>query len=208
MIDLATLATYVAVVLGFVFIPGPATLLTVARATSSGTKVGIATGAGIAAGDIFHTVMAMVGISAIIATSAMLFSIVKYIGAAYLVYLGIRAIIEKTSTDPAAGALEIRAGKAFRQAVLTEMLNPKTALFFLAFLPQFVRPENGSVMLQLAALGIIFVLLGLFSTVVFAVSAGGLGAFLRRNPAVLKWQGKVVGAIYCALGVRLALQQR
>ncbi|RVC78270.1 LysE family translocator, partial [Mesorhizobium sp. M4A.F.Ca.ET.022.05.2.1] len=194
MIDLATLATYVAVVLGFVFIPGPATLLTVARATSSGTKVGIATGAGIAAGDIFHTVMAMVGISAIIATSAMLFSIVKYIGAAYLVYLGIRAIIEKTSTDPAAGALAIRAGN--RQAVLTEMLNPKTALFFLAFLPQFVRPENGSVMLQLAALGIIFVLLGLFSTVVFAVSAGGLGAFLRRNPAVLKWQGKVVGAIY------------
>ncbi|MDX8538920.1 LysE family translocator [Mesorhizobium abyssinicae] len=208
MIDLATLATYVAVVLGFVFIPGPATLLTVARATSSGTKVGIATGAGIAAGDIFHTVMAMVGISAIVATSAMLFSIVKYIGAAYLVYLGIRAIIGKTSTDPAAGALAIRAGKAFRQAVLTEMLNPKTALFFLAFLPQFVRPENGSVMLQLAALGIIFVLLGLFSTVVFAVSAGGLGAFLRRNPAVLKWQGKVVGAIYCALGVRLALQQR
>ncbi|RWA63717.1 LysE family translocator [Mesorhizobium sp.] len=208
MIDLATLATYVAVVLGFVFIPGPATLLTVARATSSGTKVGIATGAGIAAGDIFHTVMAMVGISAIVATSAMLFSIVKYIGAAYLVYLGIRAIIEKTSTDPAAGALAIRAGKAFRQAVLTEMLNPKTALFFLAFLPQFVRPENGSVMLQLAALGIIFVLIGLFSTVVFAVSAGGLGAFLRRNPAVLKWQGKVVGAIYCALGVRLALQQR
>jgi len=88
------------------------------------------------------------------------------------------------------------------------MLNPKTALFFLAFLPQFVRPENGSVMLQLAVLGIIFVLLGLFSTVVFAVSAGGLGAVLRRNPAVLKWQGKVVGAIYCALGVRLALQQR
>jgi threonine/homoserine/homoserine lactone efflux protein len=208
MIDLATLTTYVAVVLGFVFIPGPATLLTVARATSSGTRVGIATGAGIAAGDVFHTFMAMVGISAIVATSAMLFSIIKYIGAAYLVYLGIRAIIEKTPTDPAAGALAISAGKAFRQAVLTEVLNPKTALFFLAFLPQFVRPENGSVMLQLAALGIIFVLLGLFSTVVFAVSAGRLGTFLRRNPTVLKWQGKFVGGIYCALGIRLALQQR
>lgn len=208
MIDLATLTTYVAVVLGFVFIPGPATLLTVARATSSGTRVGIATGAGIAAGDVFHTFMAMVGISAIVATSAMLFSIIKYIGAAYLVYLGIRAIIEKTPTDPAAGALAIPAGKAFRQAVLTEMLNPKTALFFLAFLPQFVRPENGSVMFQLATLGVIFVLLGLFSTVVFAMGASGLGIFLRGNPAVQKWQGKVVGGIYCALGVRLALQQR
>ena len=91
---------------------------------------------------------------------------------------------------------------------MTEVLNPKTALFFLAFLPQFVRPENGSVMLQLMTLGIIFVLLGLFSTVVFAVSAGRLGNFLRRNPSVVKWQGKVVGGIYCALGVRLALQQR
>ena len=208
MIDLTTLMTYVAVVLGFVFIPGPATLLTVARATSSGTRGGIATGAGIAAGDVFHTFMAMVGISAIVATSAMLFSIIKYIGAAYLVYLGIRAIIEKTPTDPAAGALAFPAGKAFRQAVLTEMLNPKTALFFLAFLPQFVRPENGSVMFQLATLGVIFVLLGLFSTVVFAMGASGLGTFLRRNHAVQKWQGKVVGGIYCALGVRLALQQR
>ncbi|MER9686884.1 MULTISPECIES: LysE family translocator [unclassified Mesorhizobium] len=208
MIDLSTLTAYIAVVLGFVFIPGPATLLTVARATSSGTRVGVATGAGVAAGDVFHTIMAMVGISAIIATSATLFSVLKYIGAAYLVYLGIRAIIERIPADPTAGALAISASKAFRQAVLTEVLNPKTALFFLAFLPQFVRPENGSVMLQLMTLGIIFVLLGLFSTVVFAVSAGRLGTFLRRNPSVVKWQGKVVGGIYCALGVRLALQQR
>ncbi|MDG4883272.1 LysE family translocator [Mesorhizobium sp. WSM4884] len=208
MIDLATLATYVAIVLGFVFIPGPATLLTVARATSSGTRVGIATGAGVAAGDVVHTVMAIFGISAIIATSAMLFSIIKYIGAAYLVYLGIRAILEKAPADLARSALPIPAHKAFRQAMLTEVLNPKTALFFLAFLPQFVHPEHGSVVLQLTVLGAVFVLLGLFSTVVFAVSAGGLGSFLRRNPTVLKWQGKVVGGIYCALGVRLALQQR
>lgn len=208
MIDPATLVTYVAVVFGFVFIPGPATLLTVARATSSGTKVGIATGAGVAAGDVIHTIMAIIGISAIIAASAMLFSIVKYIGAAYLVYLGIRAILEKAPADLAGRALPISAGRAFRQAILTEVLNPKTALFFLAFLPQFVHPQSGFVALQLMMLGIIFVLLGLFSTVVFAVSAGGLGSFLRRHPAVLKWQGKVVGGIYCALGIRLALQQR
>ncbi len=208
MIDPATLITYIAVVFGFVFIPGPATLLTVARATSSGTKVGIATGAGVAAGDVIHTIMAIVGISAIIAASAMLFSVIKYIGAAYLVYLGIRAILEKAPADLASRSLPISAGRAFRQAILTEVLNPKTALFFLAFLPQFVHPQNGFVVLQLMVLGIIFVLLGLFSTVVFAVSAGGLGAFLRRNPSVLKWQGKVVGGIYCALGVRLALEQR
>src|SRR4030081_2015588 len=94
MIDTTTLITYGAIVLGFVFIPGPATLLTVTRAASSGAKVGIATGTGIAAGDVLHTFMAIVGISAIIAASATLFSIIKYIGAAYLVYLGIRAILE------------------------------------------------------------------------------------------------------------------
>lgn len=208
MIDLTTLITYLAVVLGFVFIPGPATLLTVARATSSGTRVGLATGVGIAAGDVIHSFMAIVGISAIVAASAVLFSIIKYIGAAYLVYLGIRAILHKTATDLAAAGLPISAGKAFRQAILAEVLNPKTALFFLAFLPQFVRPENGSVMLQLTVLGIVFVLLGLVSTMVFAAGAGVLGNFLRRNPTVLKWQGKVVGGIYCTLGVRLALQER
>lgn len=208
MIDLTILITYVAVVLGFVLIPGPATLLTVARATSSGTRVGLATGAGIAAGDLIHSFMAIVGISAIVATSAVLFSIIKYIGAAYLVYLGIRAFLHKTPADTATAGLPISAGKAFRQAILAEVLNPKTALFFLAFLPQFVRPENGSVMLQLTILGIVFVLLGLVSTAVFAMCAGVLGNFLRRNPTVLKWQGKVVGGIYCALGVRLALQER
>ena len=208
MIEPTVLIPYTLIVLGFVLIPGPATLLTVARATSSGAKVGIATGAGIAAGDVIHTVMAIVGISAIIATSAVLFSIIKYAGAAYLVYLGIRAILAEAPTDLANGALPITAGKAFRQAVLAEVLNPKTALFFLAFLPQFVRPEDGFVVLQLCSLGAVFVLLGLLSTVVFAVAAGGLGGFLRRNPTVLKWQGKVVGSIYCALGARLALQER
>jgi threonine/homoserine/homoserine lactone efflux protein len=208
MIDPATLIAYVAIVLAFVFIPGPATLLTVARATSSGTKVGIATGAGIAAGDVVHTFMAIVGISAILAASALLFSFIKYLGAVYLAYLGLRAMLEKTHLDIAGRALPITASKAFRQAILTELLNPKTALFFLAFLPQFVRPENGLITLQLTIFGLVFVFLGLISTVMFAVSAGRLGTFLRRNPTVLKWQGKVVGGIYCALGIRLALQDR
>jgi threonine/homoserine/homoserine lactone efflux protein len=208
MIDTTTLITYVAIVLGFVFIPGPATLLTVMRAATSGTRAGIATGAGIAAGDAVHTLMAIVGISAIIATSAMLFSIVKYIGVAYLVYLGIRAMLEQAPVDIERREMVVPTGMAFRQAILAEVLNPKTALFFLAFLPQFVRPENGSVALQLTVLGVVFILLGLVSTVVYAVSAGRLGNFLRKNPAVLKWQGKVVGGIYCALGIRLALQER
>lgn len=206
--DLATLTAYVLIVLGFVFIPGPATLLTVARATTSGARVGVATGAGIAVGDLIHTITAIIGISAVIAASATLFSAIKYLGAAYLFYLGIRALIEKAPVERASGSPAISAGAAFRQGLLTEVLNPKTALFFLAFLPQFVRPENGAVSLQMAILGGIFILLGLVSTVAFALGAGRLGQFLRRRPAVLKWQGKVVGGIYCALGIRLAMQQR
>lgn len=208
MIEPNLLLTYALIVLGFVFIPGPATLLTVARATTSGTRVGIATGAGITAGDFLHTLMAVVGISAIIAASATLFALVKYAGAAYLVYLGLRAIFDRTTPDLGQGRVPITAGLAFRQAILAEVLNPKTALFFLAFLPQFVVPENGMVAAQLVVLGFVFALIGFFSTIVYSVAAGGLGQFLRRNPVVLRWQGKVVGGIYCGLALRLALQER
>jgi threonine/homoserine/homoserine lactone efflux protein len=208
MIDTATLLTYSLVVLGFVFIPGPATLLTVARATTSGSKVGMATGAGIATGDIIHTLFAVFGLSAVIAASALLFSIIKYLGAAYLIYLGIKALTSKSASTFEGDGLNVSAATAFRQALYSELLNPKTALFFLAFLPQFVQPENGLVLLQLTILGFVFVALGLLSTVVFALGAGTLSGFVRRNPVILKWQGKVVGTIFCALGVRLALQER
>ena len=208
MIDQATLITYLIILLGFVFIPGPAVILTLARASASGTRIGLATGAGIAIGDLIHTAMAVLGLSAIILTSAFLFNLIKYLGAAYLVYLGIRAILEKPQISVGVGSSGLTAAQALRQAVVAEVLNPKSALFFLAFLPQFVRPENGSVAQQLTTLGVLFVLMGLLSTVVVAFGAGWVGGFLRRNPAVLRWQGKVVGGIYLALGVRLALQEK
>jgi len=208
MMDKAALLTYLAVLTGFVFIPGPAVLLTLARAASSGTRVGIVTGLGIAVGDLAHTAMAVFGLSAILAASAILFNFVMDVGAAYLVYLGIKAIIERTDAASFGHAAPMRAMRAFRQAVLAEMLNPKSALFFLAFLPQFVQPQNGAVPLQLAVLGILFVMMGAISTMLFAFGAGSIGNFLRRNAAVVRWQGKVVGLIYCALGIRLALQER
>ena len=208
MIDQTTLITYVAIVIGFVFIPGPATVLTVARATTSGTRVGLATGLGIAVGDIIHTALAVLGISAIILASAFLFSLIKYLGAAYLVYLGIRAIFEKAPATVGKQPVELMPGDDFRLGILAEVLNPKTAMFFLAFLPQFVKPENGSVFLHLTTLGIILVALGRTSTDIFALCAGSVGGFLQRNPTVVKWQGRVVGSIYCALGLRLAFQER
>jgi threonine/homoserine/homoserine lactone efflux protein len=145
MIESATLLTYIAIVLGFVFIPGPAALMIMARSVSSGSKVGEATGAGIALGDLMHTLFSVVGISAIIAASVTLFTLIKYLGAVYLVYLGVRAILEKSATKLSQHTSFITAKKAFKQGVIVEVLNPKTALFFLAFLPQFVDGVKPSV---------------------------------------------------------------
>lgn len=208
MIDQSTLLTYLAILLGFVIIPGPAVLLTLARASTSGTRVGLATGFGIAVGDLIHTVMAVVGISAIVMASATLFTVVKYLGAAYLIYLGIRAILEKVDMNYPAPEQRLTVSVAFRQAVLAEVLNPKSAMFFLAFLPQFVKPENGAVWLQLSLLGVLFVLMGLASTIAVAFGAGSMSAYLRGKPVIAKWQGKFVGSIYCALGVRVAMQEQ
>ncbi len=101
----------------------------------------------------------------------------------------------------------LTAPRAFRQALFAEVLNPKTALFFLAFLPQFVQPV-GSAVLQLATLGFVFVVMSAAFTSLIAIGAGSVGAWLRRNPTVARWQGRVVGTIYLALGARLALQER
>lgn len=208
MIDRTTLITYLAVLIGFVFIPGPAVLMTLARSAGSGTRVGVATGIGIAVGDLAHTAMAVLGLSAILLASVILFNSIKYVGAAYLVYLGIKAIIEKPEGLSDMRTATITVPRAFRQAVLAEVLNPKSAIFFLAFLPQFVQTQKGAVPLQLTILGALFVVMGLFSTMMFAIGAGRIGKLLRQNTAIARWQGKAVGAIYCALGIRLALQNR
>jgi threonine/homoserine/homoserine lactone efflux protein len=207
MVSAATLLTYVTVVLGLFLIPGPAVLLVLGRAMTGGRRVGMATGLGVAFGDLLHTLMATIGLSAVLMTSALAFSLVKYAGVAYLVYLGIRAFMEKSHELDLAPARLIDAPLAFRQAVLAEILNPKTALFFLAFLPQFVDPSHGPVA-QLATLGLVFVGMSAVYTALLALAAGSIGQWLKRHRGIGRWQGRVVGTIYLALGVRLALQQR
>jgi threonine/homoserine/homoserine lactone efflux protein len=208
MIDAATLLTYAAVVLGLFLVPGPAVLLVLARATTGGRRVGVATGLGIACGDLLHTLMATIGLSALLMTSALAFSLVKYAGVAYLVYLGIRAFLERSGDLHLPSARLADPRLAFREAVLAELLNPKTALFFLAFLPQFVRPEHGAVSLQLATLGLVFVGMSAAYTALIALAAGHLAGWLRRHRGIGRWQGRVVGSIYLALGARLAFQER
>lgn len=208
MIHFDTLLTYIAVVLGLFLIPGPAVLLVLARSSVGGHRVGIATGLGIATGDMLHTAMATLGLSAVLMTSALAFSLVKYAGAAYLIYLGIRALMERGKDLRLAQSRLVDAPLAFRQAVLAELLNPKTGLFFLAFLPQFVHPERGSVVSQLAVLGLVFVIMSAIYTALIALAAGQLAGWLTRHRSIGRWQGRVIGVIYLGLGVRMALQQR
>lgn len=207
MIDPTVFWTYVVIVLGFVFIPGPATLMAVARATSSGTRAGVATACGVAVGDVIHTCFAIIGLSAVVLASSFLFTLVKIAGAAYLVYLGLCALFAKVEVTKGETIL-LSSKAAFRQAITAELLNPKTALFFVAFLPQFVDPGAGYVPLQLAIFGGVLVGLGFLSTMTFALTAGGLGTGLRKSVTFQRWQNRVVGSIYCGLGLRLALQER
>jgi threonine/homoserine/homoserine lactone efflux protein len=214
MIDLSTLATFAAVVLGLFLIPGPAVLMVLGRAASGGRTVGVATGLGIATGDLGHALMATFGLSALLMTSALAFQTVKYVGAAYLVFLGIRAFFEKTGPlripggGQIPGAASSSASRAYRQGILAELLNPKTALFFLAFLPQFVHAGHGPVMAQLATLGLIFAAMSAVYTSLIALGGGAFRRLLERNRTLGRWQGKAIGTLYIALGARLALQER
>ncbi|WP_353193564.1 LysE family translocator [Pandoraea pnomenusa] len=204
----ATLATFVVVVLGLFLIPGPAVLLTITRTVQGGRRAGVMTGMGIALGDLVHTLCAAVGLSAVLMTSALAFDVVKYVGAAYLIYLGIKALRERPSDPQLPSAPKVSPGRAFVQAVATEVLNPKTALFFLAFMPQFVHASEGNVFAQFLVLGMVFVAMSAMYTAAIALSVRPLGKFVKRFTWLLRWQGKIIGTIFIGLGLRVALQQR
>ncbi|GED66828.1 lysine transporter LysE [Brevibacillus reuszeri] len=208
MIDFSTLGAFLAVVIGLFLIPGPAVLLTATRTVQGGRKAGIMAGFGIATGDFIHTVFAAVGLSAILMTSALAFHVVKYAGAAYLIYLGIRALLEKPTDPELPKVAPLPPFKAYVEAIVAEVLNPKTALFFLAFLPQFVHPERGASMMQFLILGLIFVILGFFYTTLIAVSIRPLGHLVKRISWLGPWSGRIVGSVYILLGLKVAFQQR
>lgn len=203
------MVAYMLVVLTLFLIPGPAVFLTLSQTLRGGKWNGILTGVGIAVGDFIHTCASVIGLSAILMTSAIAFEIVKYAGAAYLVYLGITALIgkPKKSEKPKENN-EVNSKVSFRQAVLIEVLNPKTALFFLAFLPQFVRHDGPPVTVQLLTLGLIFVVMSIMYTTSLVLLSDAIGKklFNLRNKD-LTWTNKVVGFVYLGLGLRVALEK-
>jgi threonine/homoserine/homoserine lactone efflux protein len=185
-------------------IPGPAVLYVVMQSAEQGRRIGLASVAGIHLGTLVHVTAATIGLSAVIVASALAFGVVKYAGAAYLVYLGVRKLLER---EPQATVERRRepVRRAFTRGVVVNVLNPKTALFFLAFLPQFVDPDRGGVWSQVLVLGLVFVALGLVSDSLYAVAAGTVGQLIRRKRRSLQYGS---GVVYIGLGAAAALAKR
>jgi threonine/homoserine/homoserine lactone efflux protein len=185
--------------------PGPDTFYILGRTMAQGRAAGIASALGISAGSIIHTVAAALGLSAILAASATAFLAVKLIGAAYLIYLGGQLLFSRgTGVVIPTGFSSTTFRAAFRQGLITNVLNPKVALFFLAFMPQFVSPDASAKFTALLVLGLCFVFTGTIWCMVLAWCASFLGARLRGNPVVATVINRTVGALFIALGVQLA----
>lgn len=186
--------------------PGQDTLFIIGRSLTGGLRSGVAAACGICVGSIFHTLMAALGLSAILATSALAFTIVKFIGAAYLIYLGAKLLFAKAPKAGSAASTPTSTAPraAFLQGILTNILNPKVALFFLAFLPQFIEPTSDTKTLAFLALGATFISTGLIWCLVIAFAAARLQAFFVRNPNVRTLIDRSVGGLFLALGARLA----
>jgi threonine/homoserine/homoserine lactone efflux protein len=188
-------------------IPGPGMLYVLARSLGGGRDEGLRSTAGTGVGGLVHVAAAAAGLSAIIATSATAFTVVKYLGAAYLIWLGARALLSRSHEAPslAAGRTAPAASNALRQGVLTEVLNPKTALFFLTFLPHFCQPEHGPLAVQVLVLGAVSVALNTLVDVAVAFAAGGISRRLRERPAMWRRQQVATGSILIGLGAYAAL---
>jgi threonine/homoserine/homoserine lactone efflux protein len=201
--DAHALLLFSVAALALLLIPGPAVLYVVVQSAEHGRLAGLVSVAGLHLGTLVHTAAAAVGLSALVVSSAVAFSVVKYAGAAYLVYLGVRRFVAR---DPAPD-VPTRAeplGRLFRQGVVVNVLNPKTAVFFLAFLPQFVDPD-GTVWTQVVAFGIAFVLLGPVTDSAYALVAGTLGAWMRRRRRAFRCAS---GTVFVGLGAATALAKR
>jgi len=202
--DTAAMVVFLGAAIAMLIVPGPAVLYIIARSVDQGPLAGIVSTLGIGVGTLFHTAGAVLGLSAILASSAVAFAVVKYLGAAYLIYLGVKRLLTKDSPHTQ-NVQPQPLWKIFRQGIMVNLLNPKTALFMLAFLPQFVDPARGSVSFQILLLGLILFGLGTLSDGAYALVAGKLGHWLKTHPRFLAFQRYFTGGVFLALGIGAAL---
>jgi threonine/homoserine/homoserine lactone efflux protein len=205
MISPDRLALFAAAALALLLVPGPAVLYVVTRSIHQGRRAGLVSVLGIHLGTLVHITAATVGLSALIVSSATAFTVVKLAGAAYLIGLGLWTLVSRKADASVALGGERRLRRVFTQGVVVNVLNPKTALFFLAFLPQFVDPHHGHAALQIALLGLTFAALGLVTDSIWAIAAGTAGDALRRSRRFARVQRYVSGSVFVGLGVVTAL---
>jgi threonine/homoserine/homoserine lactone efflux protein len=186
--------------------PGQDTFYIVGRSLAQGTRIGIVSALGINAGSVVHTFAAAIGLSAILAASASAFTVLKLVGAAYLVYLGVRMLMTSSATSSPTATLPAQStSTAFRQGMLTNLLNPKVALFFLAFMPQFIDAQSTSKVLAFIVLGATFVFTGTTWCLILALAAGKLRDSFVRHSKRTALVSRVTGGVFVLLGLRLAL---
>jgi threonine/homoserine/homoserine lactone efflux protein len=203
--DARTLAVFAAAVALFAVVPGPAVVYIVTRSVDQGRLAGVVSALGIATGNLVHVAAATVGLSALLVSSARAFTVVQYLGAAYLVALGVRALLTARAAPTEEASRPRPLARLYASGVVVATLNPKTALFFLAFLPQFVDPAKGAPAAQVTVLGCLLVAITAGSDLLYALVTARAGRWLRGNARVARRQRQLSGAIYLSLGVSAAL---
>lgn len=205
MFDVSRIILFVSGALIIIVIPGPNILYLVARSIHQGRTAGLMSVLGIEAATLIHICAAMLGLTSLLLSSALAFTVVKYLGAAYLIYLGVRKLLEQDeiANEPAADPVGLK--RIFLQGFFVNLFNPKTAMFFLAFLPQFVNPGEGNAALQIVFYGVVLVVLAILVEIVYVVFASRLGSWLGRTRQSRRKQRRLAAGVYIGLGLTTAL---
>jgi threonine/homoserine/homoserine lactone efflux protein len=202
-----TLLAFAAASLALVASPGPNLIYILTRGAAQGRRAGVVSALGVETGTLVHVMAAAFGLAALVATADLAFTGLRLAGAAYLAYLGLRAFVRPTERDPSAAASARPLTRVYRDGVLVNVLNPKVALFFLAFLPQFTTPgaDTATTRAQMLVLGVVFFVIALALDVAYAVAGAAVSGRLRRRPGGSAWTRYVIGGVYLGLGVYAAL---
>ncbi|NJM72837.1 MAG: LysE family translocator [Scytonema sp. RU_4_4] len=208
LINVSQLTLFCIAAIVLIITPGPDMLYVIARSVGQGKIAGIVSALGVGAGVLVHILAATIGLSALLMTSALAYNIVKYVGAAYLIYLGIRTILSSKEQNTLRTLQGISLKTTFTQGVLSSVLNPKLALFFIAFLPQFVDSTQGKIALQIAVLGLVFITMTTPWLISVALLSSSLGSWLQNNSRWRYFQQWFTGSVLVCLGVRLALPEQ
>ena len=208
MIEPAKFALFVSVSLALIIAPGPDMLYVITRGMAHGRRAGILSALGVICGILLHTTAAAFGLTLILQTSSFAFLLVKYVGAAYLIYLGFKAWRDKSTFSLQTATSVVSSRLLFWQGVLSNVFNPKIAIFFLAFLPQFVDKDSPQASWQMVSLGLTFAGLGLCFLLLVGYSSGAIGRWIARRPDYTQFLQRLAGGILMGLGIRLAFTEQ